>query len=73
MKSSQASNPQAPTAYAISSVNLRSLKRFAVEYLPAGSPLREVLVTEEDEISAIDFLAKARVWLTLLRITQGDH
>lgn len=52
-------------------VNLKVLKQFAVEKLPKGWPLREVLVTEEDEIGAIEFLAKARVWLVLLRHGEG--
>jgi hypothetical protein len=48
-------------------VNLKGLKQFAVEKLPKEWPLRDVLAAEEDEIPAYEFLAKTKVWLTLLR------
>jgi hypothetical protein len=70
---SQRPDAQSFRAHATLPISLRVLKQFAVEKLPKDWPLREVLVTEEDEIGAIEFLAKARVWLVLLRHGQGGR
>jgi hypothetical protein len=48
-------------------IDIRRLKRFALEHLPRDSPLRDVLLAEEDELSVQDFLAKMDLWLKLLR------
>lgn len=48
-------------------VSITALKRFAEERLPRESPLREVLITERDELSPEEFIAKLDVWLRLLR------
>lgn len=48
-------------------VSIVALKKFAEERLPRESTLREVLLTERDELSAGEFLAKLDVWLRLLR------
>jgi len=48
-------------------LNLRRLKGFALERLPKGSALRDVILAEKDEIGIDEFLAKIDVWLKLLR------
>lgn len=50
-----------------SRVNIKSLKLFAYEKLPEGSPLREVLLVENDEITVEEFLIKMDLWLKLSR------
>ena len=52
-------------------VCISRLKTFAGESLPAGSPLREVLLSEKDNLSVGEFLAKIGVWLRLLNWRQG--
>ena len=49
-------------------VNLAGLKRFALERLPNG-PLRDDILSQPDEVDAMDFLASLRVWLRLARLT----
>jgi len=48
-------------------VSLRALKRFALEILPKDSPLRDVLLVEDDEIPTSEMVGKAKIWLALLR------
>lgn len=48
-------------------VNLRPLKQFALEKLRERSVLREVLLSEKDEMLPVEFLAKMQTWLFLLR------
>nr|MDO8098911.1 hypothetical protein [Candidatus Njordarchaeota archaeon] len=47
-------------------LNIRALKEFVSKALPAGSPLREVILAEADKVALNDFLAKLRPWLILL-------
>jgi hypothetical protein len=47
-------------------VNLRNLKQYAIVNLPIRSPLRGVLLSESDEVDAMEFLAKLKTWLVLL-------
>jgi len=54
-------------------VDIRSLRKLAEERLPRGSPLRELLLTERDELEAREFLAKLDVWLRLLRRLYGER
>jgi len=53
-------------------VNLRNLKQYAMAKLPSRSPLREVLLNESDEIDAMEYLAKLKTWLVLLRYSTGE-
>ena len=62
----------ANTQPSLTNVNLRALKKFAAEKLPEESPLRDVLMLEENEISASEFLSKTKTWLVLLRSTKRD-
>ena len=52
-------------------VCISRLKTFAGESLPAGSPLREILLSDKDHLSVGEFLAKIGVWLRLLNWRQG--
>jgi len=49
-------------------VDLRRLKHFAAESLPADSILRELILSEPDRVSATEFCVKSEVWLTLLHV-----
>jgi hypothetical protein len=53
-----------------SRVNLSGLKKFACG-LSHQSALRTVLLSERDELSPSEFLAKLEVWLALLRHEEG--
>jgi len=53
-------------------VDLRRLKSYAAEALPLRSPLREVLMAMEDQVSASEFVAHIKVWLVLLRREGGS-
>jgi hypothetical protein len=48
-------------------VNLKILKQFAIENLPTDSPLRHVLIVEDDEIPASELPSRIKVWLKLLQ------
>ena len=48
-------------------VDLRELKAFALEKLPIKSSLRDVLLSERDEMPADEFIHKLAVWLKLWR------
>lgn len=50
-------------------VNIRQLKRFALEKLPQDSPLRVVLLSERDVLENRVFVAKMEVWISLLRFS----
>jgi hypothetical protein len=49
-------------------VNIVGLKKFAFEKLAPQSVLRDVLLSEKDELNASEFLGKVGVWLRLLRL-----
>jgi hypothetical protein len=49
-------------------VNIVRLKNFAAERLPHHLALRDVLLSERDEIPIPEFLAKLQVWLALLSL-----
>lgn len=53
-------------------VNIRRLKDFALEKLKSNSPLRDVILSEPDQLTASDFLAKLHIWLRLLKF-EGSH
>jgi len=53
-------------------IDIRRLKRFAVENLPSYSPLRIVLLSERNQLTPMDFLAKMDVWMMLLNIEKAD-
>ncbi|MBS7658123.1 MAG: hypothetical protein ABIM42_08505 [candidate division WOR-3 bacterium] len=47
---------------------MKSLKDFALNNLPKGSVLREVLLMEKDELEVNEFLIKMDVWLKLFKM-----
>jgi hypothetical protein len=50
-------------------ISIRKLKDFAFSELPRGWILREVILSERDELDASDFVAKAEIWLKLAKRT----
>jgi hypothetical protein len=48
-------------------VNLTRIKRFAIEELDSGSHLRDILLSEKDQLPSIEFISKMQVWLALLK------
>lgn len=52
------------------SVDIRLLKDFAFAEIRRDSLLRELLLSERDELDAIEFIAKIDVWLKILRGSQ---
>jgi len=48
-------------------VNIRRLKNFAFENLTRDWVLREILLSEPDEMDGSEFCVKANVWLKLSR------
>jgi hypothetical protein len=49
-------------------VNISTLKALVAERFPAGSPLREIIMNEANELAADIFLARLPVWLQLSRL-----
>jgi hypothetical protein len=47
-------------------VSTKGLRRFVLEKLPKKSVLREVVLSEKEELTAEEFIAKMEVWLVLL-------
>jgi len=50
-----------------SKVKIRRLKNFAFQCLPKDSMLREILLSDSDELDGSEFCAKLDVWLKLAR------
>jgi hypothetical protein len=46
-------------------VYLHRLKRWTRKNLPTGSTLREIILSENDEISPEEYLLKIEIWLKL--------
>ncbi len=49
-------------------VDIGRLKGFAFERLGGNSRLKVVLLSERDQLTVTDFLAKMNIWLKLLNI-----
>lgn len=54
-------------------VNICALKKFAWEQLPNNWPLREILLTESDEIDISTFLARLPVYLRLSSLNRSQN
>jgi len=54
-------------------VNIGRLRKFALEELPRNWVLREVLITEDEEIDVSTFLARMPLWLRLSALRAGDN
>ena len=64
---SGASGPEAERT-----VDMRPVKA-AVELLPAGHPLRFVILGEPDSLSRWEYATKVQVWFRLLLISRGEN
>jgi len=53
-------------------IDIRSLKGFASERLHTSSQLRNVLLSERDQLKVNDFLAKMDIWITLLNLETAN-
>jgi hypothetical protein len=49
-------------------LSLRSLKALATRELQPGSPLREAILADADEIDSSSYLPRLDVWITLLNL-----
>ena len=49
-------------------INMRKLKEFAFSELPRSWILREIILSERDELEASEFIAKAEIWLKLAKV-----
>ncbi|MEM3421037.1 MAG: hypothetical protein QW835_02550 [Candidatus Hadarchaeum sp.] len=58
--------PEAAPGDGAQKVSLAPLKQFAAS-LPVSSLLREILLSDDDEVEAREFLGRVQVWLQLLR------
>ena len=54
-------------------IKINALKEFASQRLPRNAPLREVLLSEEDELEVDVFLARLPIWLKLSNFLKGDN
>ena len=54
-------------------INIRRLKDFAFTRLPKDWALREILLSEEDELDIHIFVARLPVWLKLSRFSVGEE
>jgi hypothetical protein len=50
-------------------VNIQRLKDFAFKEIPRDNLLREILLSERDELEITEFASKIDIWLRLLRRT----
>jgi len=48
-------------------LNMSPLKKFAQEKLLPSSVLRQVLLSERDNLSFAEFVARIEIWLRLMR------
>jgi hypothetical protein len=48
-------------------INIRRLKDFAFTELPRNWVLREIILSERDELDVSEFVAKAEIWLKLAK------
>jgi hypothetical protein len=52
-------------------INIKKLKQFALENLPQNSVLREVLLSQDDELEIYVFLARLPLFLKLNKTQAG--
>ncbi len=63
MKSYKPNEPDAD----IPNVDIRDLKRFALEKLSSRPILKEIILSENDILGSTEFLVKMQLWQDLLR------
>lgn len=52
-------------------VNLKTLKNFVFENFPASCTLRDIILSEPDQMTRQEFVIKVGVWLKLLALSLG--
>ncbi len=52
-------------------IDISGLKSFAVERLPSDSPLREILVAQDNEMPVQTFLERLPIYLRLARFEEN--
>lgn len=50
------------------SINIRTLKMFALTQMPKDQPLRDILLAENEELDIYTFLARLPIWLQLSKL-----
>jgi hypothetical protein len=55
-----------PSANKPYKVDIRRLKSFALIQLPKNCALRDILLSERDELDYIEFIFKVPIWMNLL-------
>jgi len=63
LKSDKPNEPDAD----IPNVDIRDLKRFALEKLSSRPILKEIILSEKDSLGSMEFLVKMQIWQDLLR------
>jgi len=56
----------------LNAVDIKPLKRFACERLSKSSFLRRILLSESENLTIPEFLAKMDLWLKLFGMERGD-
>jgi len=51
-------------------LNIKALKTFAIEKLPKSSTLRDILLSEPDQIPQTEFLIKLDIWTRLFNLEE---
>ena len=49
-------------------IDLKPLKQFATKSLPADSTLRSIILSEPDQVTTLEFLARLDIFLKLARM-----
>lgn len=49
-------------------VDMRSLKKFALNSMPRGSHLRELILSDRDSLTPEEFVVRVELWLKLYDI-----
>jgi hypothetical protein len=52
-------------------VKISNLKNFVANSFPSGSPIREVIMNENNELGCDLFLARLPIWLQLIKLETG--
>ncbi|MHA1973481.1 MAG: hypothetical protein ACTSW1_10835 [Candidatus Hodarchaeales archaeon] len=51
-------------------LNLKPLKQFVLEKLPKRSILRDLILSEQNQVRSSDFFTKMDLWLKLLNLEE---
>jgi hypothetical protein len=73
MNAESAAEIQLENSVSRTKVDMTRLKAFAMEKLPQDWPLREILLSESNDLDISTFLARLPVYLKLARLNQGGR